>query len=507
MPVMSFARVAFDQAWSRRQPQLSSGGLLANDFNWQVTPQKDILNATWPMDANRTTMKLFISWSGESSALVAEALRTSLANVFDGVEPWMSKRDLEPGMKWGSRLAEELAGTDFGIICVTADNVDSSWINFEAGCLAKIDESRVIPFLIDLEKRSLRGPLSHFQAELSNQAGTRRLFEAIRRVIKKPSEEEFEQRFNRAWSRLEKELAKAISGKRIDPESGVALSLCHLLLERGYIKEVAERVATPRHSRGLPGEWLTMASITARLTGNQNTARLLRELSALDGSLGEIAQYENALLHYGRGFSRQAIMGIVGNFTFREKSLAIAYNVLLRLCALEEKLQDYEVPLPCIGAKPAKVDPYYVYCATQIAIIAAAEGKVEKAETFFDIARTIPNVAGSRVSGYPFVQLIAPPERLLADVIANTVEDKLGINALEEEIVLQALKQPSIANVRGHLHITSRYANTLLSSNRALNSLESLSQKWKYVKKLEKDAVRERLLLLRACIPKMAGNP
>src|SRR4051794_40310774 len=104
-------------------------------------------------------MKLFISWSGPRSRLVASALRTALEVVFDGVEPWMSQTDLEPGARWAQVLGKELENTDFGIICVSSDNVNSSWLNFEAGCLAKqTDSSRVVPFLIDLEKKSLTGP-------------------------------------------------------------------------------------------------------------------------------------------------------------------------------------------------------------------------------------------------------------------------------------------------------------------------------------------------------------
>jgi len=40
-------------------------------------------------------MKVFISWSGQRSAAVADALRYWLPKVIQALEPWMSADDIE----------------------------------------------------------------------------------------------------------------------------------------------------------------------------------------------------------------------------------------------------------------------------------------------------------------------------------------------------------------------------------------------------------------------------
>ena len=44
-------------------------------------------------------MKVFISWSGERSRLVAQELGPWLKKVIQSVEPWIST-DMERGIKW-----------------------------------------------------------------------------------------------------------------------------------------------------------------------------------------------------------------------------------------------------------------------------------------------------------------------------------------------------------------------------------------------------------------------
>jgi hypothetical protein len=63
-------------------------------------------------------MKVFISWSKQVSQQVAEALRDWLPLVIQDVEPWMSKADLEAGVRWGQELSARLQEIDFGIVCI-----------------------------------------------------------------------------------------------------------------------------------------------------------------------------------------------------------------------------------------------------------------------------------------------------------------------------------------------------------------------------------------------------
>src|SRR4051794_22380020 len=80
-----------------------------------------------------TLMKVFISWSGDKSKATAEALRMWLKLVIQSVEPFVSSVDIAKGDRGLNVIANELAESSFGIICVTRDNNLAPWINFEAG--------------------------------------------------------------------------------------------------------------------------------------------------------------------------------------------------------------------------------------------------------------------------------------------------------------------------------------------------------------------------------------
>ena len=121
-------------------------------------------------------MKVFLSWSGEKSRAVAEALREWLPYINSEIQPWMSGIDIEPGARWSNAIAEELDATSFGIVCVTRDNQSSPWLNFEAGALAKkLDTSRVVPLAIDLKPSDVKQPLGQFEVKQMTEAGILRV--------------------------------------------------------------------------------------------------------------------------------------------------------------------------------------------------------------------------------------------------------------------------------------------------------------------------------------------
>jgi TIR domain len=61
-------------------------------------------------------MKVFISWSGERSQILAQALREWLPMVLQSVDPWLSQADIEAGERWAEKIAKELEGCNFGIL-------------------------------------------------------------------------------------------------------------------------------------------------------------------------------------------------------------------------------------------------------------------------------------------------------------------------------------------------------------------------------------------------------
>ena len=161
-------------------------------------------------------MKLFISWSGERSKALASALHDWFPLVLHYVEPWLSEADIEAGTRWADAVAKQLEACNFGIICITRENLASPWILFESGALAKsIEGSRVIPLLLDLDFREISGPLAQFQAKKVEKNGLMEIVEAINKTASHPvPEDRYRQLFEALWSDFEKKVAtipKAVS--------------------------------------------------------------------------------------------------------------------------------------------------------------------------------------------------------------------------------------------------------------------------------------------------------
>src|SRR5258705_12105319 len=96
-------------------------------------------------------MKIFISWSGSRSHKLANQLRAWLPHVIQNIEPFMSSGDIATGARWRTNVSSELEKCNFGIICLTPENLRAPWIHFEAGALSKaVGNSHVAPMLLDL---------------------------------------------------------------------------------------------------------------------------------------------------------------------------------------------------------------------------------------------------------------------------------------------------------------------------------------------------------------------
>src|SRR5688572_12185283 len=80
----------------------------------------------------RAIMKIFLSWSGERSRAVATALREWLPVMVPAAKPWVSHSDIDAGHRWSPEIATALEASDFGIICLTKENLSAPWILFES---------------------------------------------------------------------------------------------------------------------------------------------------------------------------------------------------------------------------------------------------------------------------------------------------------------------------------------------------------------------------------------
>lgn len=142
----------------------------------------------------------------------------------------MSEQDIPAGARWGQEIGSHLEKADFGIICLTEQNLDAPWILFEAGALAKsLGTARVCPYLFGIQPSDVKEPLSQFQAKRANEAETLDLIRELNQTlrVKSPdlalSDSEIPSIFARWWTDLEKEFKNAPksqteTARRRDPQ-------------------------------------------------------------------------------------------------------------------------------------------------------------------------------------------------------------------------------------------------------------------------------------------------
>lgn len=210
-------------------------------------------------------MKIFISWSGERSRIIAEGLNEWLPNVFQYIETFYSP-NIEKGTKGGAQINDVLKDTSFGIICLTPENLQNNWIHYEAGALAKIndDNTRVWTLLIGLNHSNVVHPLAQFQHTLAQKEDIYKLLESINKHLEKPLLEHLlRKHFEKWWSELEdkiKEAEKVVnkeqklnqSGKNIRDNREVLDEVLEILRNQqrlfSNLKFVGDSKSNERHS-------------------------------------------------------------------------------------------------------------------------------------------------------------------------------------------------------------------------------------------------------------------
>ena len=128
-------------------------------------------------------MKIFISWSGNKSHQVALLFREWLPSVIQSVVPYVSSEDIDKGARWSTDIAKELEDSTFGILCVTKENLNAPWLSFEAGALSKtMDKSFVTPFLFDIKRSEVNGPILQFQSTIFEKEDIKKLLSTINKA-------------------------------------------------------------------------------------------------------------------------------------------------------------------------------------------------------------------------------------------------------------------------------------------------------------------------------------
>ena len=160
-------------------------------------------------------MRVFISWSGDQSREVAEALHDWLPKVVQSIDPYVSAHDIDKGARWATDIARELEGSAYGILCITKDNTEAPWLNFEAGALSKsIDRGNVAPFLLGIKQSDVPdGPILQFQATVYEQDDVRKLVASLNAACGDSALDEgrLTESFNVWWPKLEGQLNEVVA--------------------------------------------------------------------------------------------------------------------------------------------------------------------------------------------------------------------------------------------------------------------------------------------------------
>jgi hypothetical protein len=164
-------------------------------------------------------MKVFISWSGQTSHNVALAIRDWLPCVLNEAKPFVSSEDIRKGNRWLLDVSKELATTRFGIICLTADNLNAPWILFEAGALSKsLKDSQVCTLLLgQLKPTDVKGPLAGFQHTIFGPEDFKKLVAAINNEVEQSqlSEMVITKVFNKWWPDLESNVTRILTSNSV----------------------------------------------------------------------------------------------------------------------------------------------------------------------------------------------------------------------------------------------------------------------------------------------------
>lgn len=230
-------------------------------------------------------MKVFISWSGDRSRAVAEALRYWLPKVIQAVQPWMSANDIEKGSRWRTGISTELEQSSIGIICLTPENLASPWIHFEAGALSKQQQNTyVCTYLYKVDPVDVRDPLAQFQTTKAEREDTRKLLQSINnaRSVEKLSENELNEQFDVWWPKLESRLQSIPATQEAAQPTRSEKDILEEILR--LVRSLATPNTTPNTAPPIEYKQEFLSFIPERVSGNDLTDTAI---SFLSGYLGK----------------------------------------------------------------------------------------------------------------------------------------------------------------------------------------------------------------------------
>lgn len=265
-------------------------------------------------------MKLFISWSGDTSRQIAERLHEWVPLVLPAVKPFITSADIDKGAKWQNEIAKELELSNFGVVCLTKDNKNSQWLAFEAGALSKHLADRVSTILFGLEHAEVSAPLSIFQNTKFDENDFQKLILSMDRSVEadqRRGNAQLGKIFPRHWKDIEEEVSLILKSTSMEPDgspaiqapaidlSAVTQEILAQLRQQNTLLSAPERWVEPivrrvienreEQSRHLSLDDLGQTGLLADLVRNPDAARINAETRLLKS-----AQEQRARLRMAR---------------------------------------------------------------------------------------------------------------------------------------------------------------------------------------------------------------
>lgn len=233
-------------------------------------------------------MKVFLSWSGDTSHRVAQEFSSWIPCVLQAVKPWISSKDIDRGSIWFTEITDQLKDTNFGVLFVTRDNQSKPWLLFEAGALSKgLTENRVCTVLVDLTVSDIEAgsPFQQLNHTKIDRSGILGLVKTMNKKLdsNEVPENLLETTFNALWPTFEHKVRNALT--LVPPQ------VVEERKEKDILNDILEIVLTlNRRLTAQPG------SRTSKYMSPQHACLLIEKLTEANLDRGEIVEITEALI-------------------------------------------------------------------------------------------------------------------------------------------------------------------------------------------------------------------
>ena len=165
----------------------------------------------------------FLSWSGNLSHKIAVYVKEEiLDDLFKNDIDTFISSEMGIGSLSDKTIFSKLASSDFGIVFITAENIEKPWVLFECGGLInKMEKNKLYIITADVHTEMLKrlnDPLSRIQVGQLNKDGFINLIKQICKDILGLDDANYLNIIYRKWSTIETDLNKIIEENKPIPD-------------------------------------------------------------------------------------------------------------------------------------------------------------------------------------------------------------------------------------------------------------------------------------------------